>query len=78
MMKINESTGWHVIQVRSRISLTPCKHSIQLGNADKGRGLLNWLSEISSTRDKLLNVLSLQTSTEVAQLMLCHVHTNES
>jgi len=32
-MKINISTGWHVIQVRSRISFTPRKHA---------RGLLNW------------------------------------
>lgn len=41
MKKINESTEWHVVEVRSRISFTPCKHPIQLGNADKERGLLN-------------------------------------
>lgn len=76
--KINVSTKWLVVQMRSRSSFTPQEHPIQLGNAVKERGLLCELSEISSTRVRLLNVFSLQTSTKVAQLMLCHIHTNES
>lgn len=41
MKKINASTGWHVVQMRSRISFTPQEHPIQLGNAVKERGLLS-------------------------------------